>query len=508
MPDVLLDIHAKTDVGLVRTNNEDNFIVTSELGSDNWVVPQEAFSLSSGGCAFIVADGMGGASAGEIASELAVQGIRLYLDEKVDPSVSGAGLISIMEQALIVAHKMVVKYGVDNPDSFGLGTTATICVVKDDMLYISWIGDSRVYRYNSKGRVTDHSYSFGDLEILTNDHSVVWDEVLAGKLTPEQARVAQHSNIITQSLGDAYKIPSPESKTFPLYKGDLIISCSDGLNGELSDVEINSIVESHVDLEQLSDQLIHAAKAAGGKDNITLALCSVLEGPDFIPVELSQRIENENQTIEVREDFMERSVLFPLMIISIVGALAFGGFYLWKSYNQGLMIKSEKKVSESLDENLDESMRIIDTSNTNNKSAAVFEKVISEKKKDERKTDHRKADDTKTNMSRIETIDSKQILDESLSQSKEIPDHYVSPEQLEKEKEILAPKFIGEDPEIRSLLNSIADIVMENDSMPDRHRQKWREFNEECNTQIRIDDLEAKENMMATLKKMYERVSK
>jgi len=499
VPDVLLEIHAKTDVGLVRTNNEDNFIVTSSMGSDNWVVPQEAFNLPADGCAFIVADGMGGASAGEIASELAVQGIRLYLNEKIDSKVGGAALVGIMEEALIVAHKMVVKYGVDNPDSFGLGTTATVCVVKDNRLYISWIGDSRVYRYSQEGRVTNHNYNAGHLEILTNDHSVVWEEVLEGKLTPEQARIAQHSNIITQSLGDAYKTPHPESKTFPLYKGDLIISCSDGLNGELSDVELNTIVESNNDLEQLTNQLIHAAKSAGGKDNITLALCSVLEGPVFIPLDLNNKNQSENQTIEVRDDFKERSILFPLIIIGLLGALAYGGYYLWNQGNQDSTINSEASKLDIIDDTLFEKMTVIDSS----EEAPIFEKVVSEKVVNEKNVPLKKVTKPKVKVEK-----SNQIVVDPPNHSKEVPDHYVSPEQLEKEQEILRPEFIGEEPEVRDLLNRIADIVMDNDSIPDRHRQKWREFNEKCNNEIKVEDLEAKENMIEILNRMYERISK
>jgi hypothetical protein len=151
-----------------------------------------------------------------------------------------------------------------------------------------------MYRYGINGRITSHNYFEGNLEILTNDHSLVWGEVLRGNLTPEEARVAPQSNIITQSLGDVFKSPTPDSHIYPIYQNDIILMCSDGLNGMLSDHEINEIFASTDDLKSLSSIFINSANANGGQDNITLILSKIVKG-----IELAN--DKGNATIEIKD---------------------------------------------------------------------------------------------------------------------------------------------------------------------------------------------------------------
>jgi len=508
----ILDIFAKTDVGRVRTGNEDNFIVTSSLGSDNWVVPQEQFSLPDAGCAFIVADGMGGASAGEVASELAVQGIKLYLNEQLSTDTTDSDIIPILEESLIISHKMIVKYGVDNPESFGLGTTATICFVRGKKLYISWIGDSRVYRYNKAGRVTTNKFNVGHLEILTDDHSMVWEEVLKGKLTPEQARTAPHSNIILQSLGDPSKTPKPQTKVYPYYQGDIILSCSDGLNGELSDSSIKDLIEGESDMDVLVDKLIQEANKAGGKDNITLAICKVVEGPTYTaPVD-----DDRNVSSEQPDNFKERSLLLPVGIILVSALLAFGIRHFWNDYQSSNKFSQADvpKINEKQDD-----VRIVDSlvletkkdSISEDTAQATFVKVVQpappqKRVKNKPKSKHQSRPTSNSSKTSTPTTTFTQS---SSKTPEEVEDHYVDIDEIKKsQSESNQPLYIGEEPEIRDLLNKIADKVMNDDPNFERHRQKWREFNNKCNTEIKVENVDAREAMIQTLKRMYDTVSK
>ena len=275
-----VQIVAQTNVGRIRDHNEDNFHIIHDLGIDKTY--DKVFELQNFGSVLIVADGMGGEAAGEVASKIATISIAEYLKEKItDKDLSHLKIIEILKDSLIFAHERIIEYVKDNSDSFGMGTTAIVGLIYDNSLFIAWVGDSRAYRFSKEGKITSHNYFSGNLEILTNDHSLVWGEVIKGKMTPEQARTARNSNIITQSLGDIYKKPIPESNIFPLFQDDIVLLCSDGLNGMVSDDELDKVFNENKDLNTLCEVLINTANNNGGNDNITVALCKIVEGDIF-----------------------------------------------------------------------------------------------------------------------------------------------------------------------------------------------------------------------------------
>ncbi len=279
----LLEIQyfAKTDVGLVRTKNEDNFIVGPILTADNeWTVPTDSIRLAEHGSVFIVADGMGGTVAGQIASTIAVESIKKSLINAPNSKESEVEIGHVLNDALKIANKDIIEYADEHPECAGMGTTATICYIRKNRLFISWIGDSRVYRFSRNGRITSNSFNEGGLEILTDDHSLVWNDVLKGIISPEEARIAENSNVITQSLGDVFSSIKPDHRIYDLYEGDLILNCSDGLNSMISDKEISDIFDENLgDPKKISQALMEASLRAGGKDNITIVLMHVVEGP-------------------------------------------------------------------------------------------------------------------------------------------------------------------------------------------------------------------------------------
>ncbi|MBK6498628.1 MAG: serine/threonine-protein phosphatase [Saprospiraceae bacterium] len=269
---------AKTHVGQVRDHNEDTFIVGLDPVSDVWVLSFDEQEVNSIGAVFVVADGMGGENAGEIASEIAVQSIRTFIQaelrkEEVLP------LNKILESSLIYAHNCIKDACRDNADYIGMGTTATVCMIQNDRLYVTWIGDSRVYRYSKHGRVHALPFHYNNLDILSEDHSKVWQMMRQGQISLEEARTHQESNIITQSLGDLFRTPQPESREYPIFKDDHILICSDGLNGMLSDPTIERIFTAGIEtLDKMAEQMIIEANLAGGHDNITLILTKVTDG--------------------------------------------------------------------------------------------------------------------------------------------------------------------------------------------------------------------------------------
>ncbi len=268
-------IAAKTDVGLVRTNNEDNFQASSDLSGDQmkWV-NNEICSLGNKGALIVVADGMGGMNAGEVASELAIETIREYFrPEKLLPEVlkTRYTIEKYMSDA-IVAADMKIKAAVKaRPETKGMGTTIVIGWILDGKLYISWCGDSRAYVYNP----------LAGLHQISKDHSYVQNLVDKGAITRDEAFDFPDSNIITRCLGDGTTKAKPESllRPYEICDNDIIMLCTDGLSGMIRDNEIESIMRHNEhNMDTLVDELIKSACEAEGSDNITICLCQILQG--------------------------------------------------------------------------------------------------------------------------------------------------------------------------------------------------------------------------------------
>lgn len=268
-------VAAKTDVGLVRTNNEDNFQVASDLSSGQmrWV-NNEICSLGEKGALLVVADGMGGMNAGEVASELAIETVREYFAlENLTPEVTKNrfSIEKYMNDVVVAADARIKREARNNPEAKGMGTTIVIAWILDGKLYVSWCGDSRAYIYNPEA----------GLHQITKDHSYVQSLVDKGALSREEAFDFPDSNIITRSLSDGTSKAKPESlmKPYELCNNDIVLLCTDGLNGMIRDAEIEAVIRNNEhDMSLLVDELIQAACDAEGSDNVTICLCKVLQG--------------------------------------------------------------------------------------------------------------------------------------------------------------------------------------------------------------------------------------
>lgn len=228
---------ARSDVGLVRTHNEDSFLVKAPL--------------------FAVCDGMGGHAAGEVASGIAVQTLAENAPEHADEILLGA--------AVETANAAVLEGALNGAGKPGMGCTATCVFIEDNRMSIAHVGDSRVYLLHG-----------GTLVRITHDHSYVEELVDAGEITADEARIHPSRSIITRALGsdpDMYA----DHFTLDVSTGDRIVVCSDGLSSMVSDKDIEELAVSSVTPQAAADTLVSAALTNGGHDNVTVIVIDVIE---------------------------------------------------------------------------------------------------------------------------------------------------------------------------------------------------------------------------------------
>lgn len=244
-----------SDVGRVRKGNEDSFLVDADRG------------------VFLVADGMGGHAAGEIASDIATRTVGGTLLEGVDRGLQADALAEAMLDSFRLADRAIAEHVAHNPTTQGMGTTVTACVVCSDGTYrLGHIGDSRAYLMRG-----------GRLAQITTDHTWVQREVDEGRLTPSGARRHRYSHILTRALG-AEPSDDPDLLAGELHPGDILLLCTDGLTGMLPDRQIGRVLPLDIRLEDRVAELIRLANERGGRDNVTAVMVEVLgeETPDGV----------------------------------------------------------------------------------------------------------------------------------------------------------------------------------------------------------------------------------
>jgi PPM family protein phosphatase len=239
-----------TDIGCVRKHNEDSFLADQDLGL------------------FIVADGLGGHAAGEVASQIVVDTVARFVGETLekdrtwpveyDPSLSYDG--NRLKVALLLSDQAIAEDIRRNPERETMGSTVVAGLFHGSKLTLAHVGDSRAYILNPEG-----------IQQVTRDHSWVAEQVANGILTPSEARVHPFRNVITQALGNGGDL-DVEVQDLELMKSERLLLCSDGLSGMIGDKQIWDIVEQSKDIQHAVESLISAAKERGGDDNITAIL--------------------------------------------------------------------------------------------------------------------------------------------------------------------------------------------------------------------------------------------
>lgn len=258
---VVARVYALTDVGRTREHNEDAFLVANLETGEPLDFEQGTIGLSSGshGLLFLVADGMGGAASGELASSMATT---LVLDALKASWLPVAPTVETFAEALrdatVNANRRIHQHARENPEHRGMGTTATIAGLFGDHLYLVQVGDSRGYLVRD-----------GVAQMLTKDQSLMQRLIEAGELTPEEAERSERRNIILQALGPEPTV-TVDLTHQQVRKGDVLVLCSDGLSGQVKADEIAYLAQSESDVSGMCRLLVERANARGGPDNITV----------------------------------------------------------------------------------------------------------------------------------------------------------------------------------------------------------------------------------------------
>lgn len=251
-----LQIVRLTDIGLKRDHNEDAIASDAEIGL------------------VVLADGMGGYKAGEVASEIAVLTIVAELKEamlelepgQIDPVTDMQAESLLVMDAVKKANESIYFVSQDQPQCAGMGTTLVMGMFTNNKLLVGHIGDSRMYRLRDDG-----------LTRLTEDHSLLQEQLNSGLITPEQAKTSANKNLVTRALGVDPEVEL-ELNEFDVEVGDIYLLCSDGLTDLVEDEEIHSTLSSlHTNLELAANHLIQMANDKGGTDNISVILVRTLK---------------------------------------------------------------------------------------------------------------------------------------------------------------------------------------------------------------------------------------
>jgi len=269
---IVLRLGAKTDRGRTRDHNEDTFLVADlTRGTTDFLVDGQA-SIGPRGTVLLVADGMGGAAAGELASAMAADLIFQHLAISWGRSneVGGDDFIRHIRLAVELANARIHEYAKEHTDARGMGTTSTVVGVLGNRLYLAQVGDSRAYMVRQSVAIQ-----------LTKDQSLMQRLIDAGELTEEQAAVSERRNIILQALGPDAKIRVDVTYQ-DLARGDIVVLCSDGLSGQVKRDEIADVVNASGDVNAICDHLIDLANERGGPDNITVVV-GQFDGPGLPP---------------------------------------------------------------------------------------------------------------------------------------------------------------------------------------------------------------------------------
>jgi protein phosphatase len=234
---------ARSDQGKVRSNNEDSFLVRDDLAL------------------YVVADGMGGAAAGEVASGLFVQAAEEVFLSGIK---RGEHRRALIPAAFEEAHSQIKANAQRFPGHEGMGCTAEILTFENNHYFLGHVGDSRTYHFDGK-----------TLRQITTDHTYIQDQLNLGILTPEEAKHHRLRHILSRAVGHGKKI-RVDYHSEQVTPGSVFLQCSDGLFGELSDDRITEILRDRIGLADKAEQLVETAKEAGGRDNITVVLSHVV----------------------------------------------------------------------------------------------------------------------------------------------------------------------------------------------------------------------------------------
>jgi protein phosphatase len=251
----VLEIASCTDPGMVRSHNEDSIAADAARGI------------------VVLADGMGGYNAGEVASGMATSVLVSELQHilasvtpwQLDPRTNQEVAVRVVREQVLKANASIYQAAQTQPQYAGMGTTLVVCLFFDNRLLVAHLGDSRLYRLRD-----------GSFVQVTRDHSLLQEQIDSGLITPEQAKNAQHKNLVTRALGIDPTV-EPEIHEYPVKPGDIYLLCSDGLCDMVDDEDIGMTLQAlGANLKLAAEQLVQMANDNGGRDNVSVILVRVL----------------------------------------------------------------------------------------------------------------------------------------------------------------------------------------------------------------------------------------
>ena len=344
--------------------NEDNFYVDADLSNER----QGEFSfdeertLTDYGSLLVIADGMGGMNAGEVASEIAVHTVRECFAHKnlTEKTISDAKSRELyMEHVVEEADAAIKAHARENKECEGMGSTLIMVWVCDGVASVTWCGDSRAYLFREPKGIVQ----------ISKDHSYVQSLVDEGKITDEEAFDHPYGNIITRSLGDPEKKAKADSRTIPLYKGDIILVCSDGLSGVLRDrplsdgtsaANLEEIIRANrASMQSCRETLFAAAEQADWYDNVTAILYEVTDG-DAAPKQECLKAGTSDNTvsksfisIKINKKRLRRWIL-ALIVIAVLACGGFFGMKFLEEKEEPIPNETEQPVDGNPEQTVDE----------------------------------------------------------------------------------------------------------------------------------------------------------
>lgn len=281
---------SRTDIGCVREQNEDSLIVSPPL--------------------FVVADGMGGHAAGEVASEICVNTMQECAPKHADVDKLG--------EAIELANRDIISAALSGEGRKGMGTTCTAAMLEADKLVIAQVGDSRAYLLHA-----------GKLSQVTRDHSLMADMIEAGQITPEEARVHPNRSVITRALGNDPNM-TPDLYEINVESGDRLMLCSDGLTSMVEDDAIESVMNRIQDPQRCASALVNEAISAGGADNVTVIVADAVG------------LDEKNRKKGTRRSIITAAIILLLFVGAVAAAVWGGSTYL---HNTAYLTEENGKVA-------------------------------------------------------------------------------------------------------------------------------------------------------------------
>ena len=336
MSRIIFNLAAKCDRA-GRSQNQDNYWVCPDL--TKWNAPLEKIvgtdedvELSDKGALLVVADGMGGMNAGEVASKLVIEGIKKKFSNIPDSILTNeAEISSFIHSAIVESDESIKQYAKEHKDAEGLGSTIVLLWLLNGRAFCGWCGDSRIYRFNPNN----------ELVRLSHDHSYVQSLVDEGKITEEEAFDHPDGNIISKALGDNGNKADPEIRVYDIYSRDVFMLCSDGLCGLLQDSELNEIISRDcTSSKETLNSLWKEGEKAGWSDNATIDVLCVVDGgktakgrPDGYPViakkPVNKKGQNTPQIISSGDNSYAKILKPPYIYLLVLIALCIIGLALY-----------------------------------------------------------------------------------------------------------------------------------------------------------------------------------